>query len=303
MNEKITLKRLVEQQEFYYDLGKDFQAFERTVDVTTEQAKEKFQKAMGSKILGNKVVVRASRGYKQPEKDYTINKVSSINIDWYYTQYVVTIKDESDKEYFLKPGFKIKVVGAPKGEKIPQTSQAPQEPTKAPEVPGVPEKDVPAPKMSDKPAAPGSDRLGKAGGKPVPPPPRPPLEETLNEETDRDDALHYYGTKLTKEINKDYAQRYLDEFFPQGFDVRPYIVSARSSDTDEDGGWYSKFILQIPKNKLSKDFDADDFELEVKSGARYSGGPGQPYSSGYVNIEEAGSTLVFTFYFSGGLDI
>jgi hypothetical protein len=303
MNKRMTLKRLVEQQEFYYDLGKDFQAFERTVDVSTEQAKEKFQKAMGSKILNNKVIVRASRGYKQPEKDYTIKKVTAINIDWYYTQYVVTIKDEGGKEYFLKPGFKIKVVGAPKGDEKPTTTQAPEEPTKAPEEPKKPEANVPpqAPPggPTGKPTAPGATGPTKKGPGLPPPPKMPKLEEENKE--------FKTSSNLSGEDMK-FVQNDLGKFFPMTdsntiFDVKPYIVSAKWDGPDEDGAWSTEYLLQIPKNKLSKEFDPEDFSLDVKNDAYHYSHPGGQFSRGSVEIEDKGTFYLFRFYLNGGLDI
>jgi hypothetical protein len=114
-----------------FNVGLDFTSFERTIAAFTENAKNSFQqKLMG--IVGNKkVFLRGSKGYGQPIKDYTIN-VKSVSIDFYYERYVVVFKDEDDKEYFLEPGYKIKILGqaqiVPKTQKRKKKEQPPVAP-------------------------------------------------------------------------------------------------------------------------------------------------------------------------------
>lgn len=74
----ISLSHILEQsdQGQFYDWTRDFDLFKNTLNSTTEQAKSKFEKALASKIMNKSVVVRASRGYKQPVKDYTISRVT-----------------------------------------------------------------------------------------------------------------------------------------------------------------------------------------------------------------------------------
>lgn len=109
----IKLTEIIDQQEkeLYYDFGRDFQSFQRTVDVSTEEAKNRFEKGIGSKILNKRIEVRASKGFKQPVKTFTLDKVTSISIDDYFDNWVVVVKDQKNKEYFLQPGYKIKVLG------------------------------------------------------------------------------------------------------------------------------------------------------------------------------------------------
>lgn len=112
------LKRIVEQQELasqYYDLGRDFWSFTQAIDSTTETVKNQFEKAIASKLKNKKIRARASRGYKQFEKDYEINVVS-VSLDDYYDNYVVVVKGSNDKEYFLKPGFKVQIIGTAEAE-------------------------------------------------------------------------------------------------------------------------------------------------------------------------------------------
>lgn len=127
----ISLKRIVEQQDStgqYYDLGKDFANFKRSIDGTFEQVKSKFEAAIGSKLAGKRVRARASRGYKQYVKDYEFD-ITKITIDDYYDNYVVVAQDNTTpkpKEYFLKPGFKVTILGPATGQPSPQKGGKPQ---------------------------------------------------------------------------------------------------------------------------------------------------------------------------------
>lgn len=121
----ILLKRIIEQQGSngqYYDLGKDFSNFRRTIDGNNDQIKQRFEQAIGSKLNGKRILARASRGYKQFEKMYEFD-VSKITLDDYYDNYVVIAHDNSTskpKEYFLKPGYNITIIGNATGQPSPQ---------------------------------------------------------------------------------------------------------------------------------------------------------------------------------------
>lgn len=117
-----------------FNVGLDFTNFERTIAAFTENAKNAFQQKLMSLVGNKKVFLRGSKGYGQPIKDYTIN-VKSVSIDFYYERYVVVFKDENDKEYFLEPGYKIKILGqaqivpkTPKKKKKEQLPVAPVQP-------------------------------------------------------------------------------------------------------------------------------------------------------------------------------
>jgi len=127
----INLKRIIEQQgsEQLYDLGRDFSNFRRTMDGTSEQIKNKFEQAIGAKLNGKRIRARASRGYKQYVKDYEFD-VTNVSIDDYYDNFVIVAKDNATpkpKEYFLKPGFKIQILGPATGQPSPQKGGKPQE--------------------------------------------------------------------------------------------------------------------------------------------------------------------------------
>jgi hypothetical protein len=93
-----------------YNVGLDFTTFEKTLASFTENSKNAFQNKLLNIVGNKKVFLRGSKGYGQPIKDYTIN-VKSVSIDFYYERYVVVFKDENDKEYFLEPNYRIKILG------------------------------------------------------------------------------------------------------------------------------------------------------------------------------------------------
>ena len=93
-----------------FNVGLDFNNFEKTIAAFTENAKNLFQTKLLNLVGNKKVFLRGSKGYGQPIKDYTIN-VKSVSIDFYYDRYVVVFKDENEKEYFLEPGYKLKILG------------------------------------------------------------------------------------------------------------------------------------------------------------------------------------------------
>lgn len=98
-----------------YDVLPDFTNFDTKLKGSTESLKNNLQKNIQDKILGKKIVIRASKGYKQPEADYTVN-VTGVSIDYYYDRYVIIIlgREENKQKiakFFIKPGFKIKVLG------------------------------------------------------------------------------------------------------------------------------------------------------------------------------------------------
>lgn len=97
------------------DIQQDFSNFDSKLKNSTELIKNNLQNTLNNKLLGKKVIVRSSKGYKQPESDYKVN-VSNVEIDYYYDKYIIIIvgKEENKQKmqrFFVNPGFKIKVVG------------------------------------------------------------------------------------------------------------------------------------------------------------------------------------------------
>ena len=136
----ILLSRIVEQQGTegqYYDLGRDFANFRRTIDGTSDQIKQKFEQAIGKSLVGKRIKARASRGYKQYVKDYEFD-VMKVTLDDYYDNYVVVAHDNTTpkaKEYFLKPGFKIQILGPATGQPSPQKGDKPGDQKPEPQPP------------------------------------------------------------------------------------------------------------------------------------------------------------------------
>jgi molybdopterin converting factor small subunit len=126
----ISLSRIVEQQGAegqYYDIGKDFSNFTRTINGANDQIKQKFEQAIATKLVGKRIKARASRGYKQYVKDYEFDVVK-VTLDDYYDNYVVVAHDNTTpkpKEYFLKSGFKIQIIGPATGQPSPQKGDKP----------------------------------------------------------------------------------------------------------------------------------------------------------------------------------
>lgn len=130
------LKHIVEQieQGQFYDWTRDFDVFKNSLNAATETSKSRFEKALSGKVLNKSVLVRASKGYKQPIKDYTIKRVTGVNINDFYDDWVVVLKNEFNKEFFLTPGYKIKTMGAavaaePGAATAPVPEPKPAEPT------------------------------------------------------------------------------------------------------------------------------------------------------------------------------
>jgi hypothetical protein len=127
----IKLTRIVESygvEGQYYDLGKDFSAFRRMIDGADQQVRQQYEKQIASKLVGKRVRARASRGYKQFIKDYEFD-VTRVTLDDYYDNFVVVAYDSTTpkpKEYFLKPGFKVQILGPATGQPSPQKGGDPR---------------------------------------------------------------------------------------------------------------------------------------------------------------------------------
>ena len=138
----IKLTRIVESygaEGQLYDLGQDFAQFRRMIDGADQQIRQQYEKQIASKLVGKRVRARASRGYKQYVKDYEFD-VTKITLDDYYDNFVVVAYDGTTpkpKEYFLKPGFKIQILGPATGQPSPQKGGDPrfEKPTQASPMP------------------------------------------------------------------------------------------------------------------------------------------------------------------------
>ena len=111
-----------------YDIGKDFSCFRRMIDGADQQIKQQYEKAISTKLVGKRVRARASRGYKQYVKDYEFD-ISRITLDDYYDNFVVVAYDSTTpkpKEYFLKIGFKVQILGPATGQPSPEKGGDPR---------------------------------------------------------------------------------------------------------------------------------------------------------------------------------
>lgn len=134
-----------------YNVSSDFSDFEARIARATAEAKAAFIRNLNARVMGKKVSIQASKGYGQPIRDYEIS-VTSTSLDYFYDRYVVILRDEDDKEYFLKTGFKITILG--QGEPLkPQVEKAPKK-EKPKAAPG--EKITSVPAQTTAPAAPTS---------------------------------------------------------------------------------------------------------------------------------------------------
>jgi len=107
-----------------YNVSSDFSDFEARIARATAEAKASFIRNLNARVMGKKVSIQASKGYGQPIRDYEIS-VTSTSLDYFYDRYVVILRDEDDKEYFLKTGFKITILG--QGEPLkPQVEKTPK---------------------------------------------------------------------------------------------------------------------------------------------------------------------------------
>ena len=155
-----------------YSLQPDFSEFDTKLKDSTEALKTGLQKKIQDQILNKKIVVRASKGYKQPESDYTLN-VTGVNIDYYYDRYVIIIvgREESKQKtakFFIKPGFKLKILGSadvkPKDRYQIAKSQALVDPNK--QAAATPSNTVTS---KEPPAAPAETKPDDQGGTQPPP--------------------------------------------------------------------------------------------------------------------------------------
>jgi hypothetical protein len=125
------LKKIVESYGAecqFYDIGKDFSSFRRMIDGADQQIKAQYEKAISDKLVGQRIRASASRGYKQYVKTYEFD-VTKIGLDDYYDNFVVVAYDNTSpkpKEYFLKTGFKVQILGPATGQASPQKGGDPR---------------------------------------------------------------------------------------------------------------------------------------------------------------------------------
>jgi hypothetical protein len=316
-----------------YDWTRDFRAFEDTKNKQEAAAKKGLVAKMNKFLLNKSITANASRGYGQPKSDYTIESIKKVSVEFWYDKYVVIVTDGNDKKYFLTPGVNIKIdQGAAAGGEQPAAPGADQAPTEPPPEQTPPEPEAPMePKAEEPPAETppegGAPAEPKAAMEPPPPaapkapapPPAAPAPKAPAPAAPKPEVPAPAPKKkklppqpIAEEINeRPYNKQYVNRDFGPLFqpfiqkqsklDLTPCFISGRTSNNGK--GWNSTVKLSILAESLVKNFDEREFQLHVKDVSRSSGGPGQSYSHGGVDIQKHGRFYEFTFNKNGGLDI
>jgi hypothetical protein len=109
----------------FYDVAKDFQSFEKTIEIEEEAAKRTLETTLKTTLGNKKVVVRASKGsVGQTEQDYTINAIGA-SVTYMSDKFYVIVKGDDGKDYYINPAFKVKVLGPAEKKKLSITPQMP----------------------------------------------------------------------------------------------------------------------------------------------------------------------------------
>lgn len=236
----IKLSRIVEQQGMdgqYYDLGKDFANFRRTIDGADEEIKKRFEQSIGEKLIGKRVRARASRGYKQYVKDYEFDIVK-VTLDDYYDNYVVVAHDNTTpkpKEYFLKPGFKIQILGVATGQPSPQKGGKPE---------GLPQ-------PSTTPSDSTPTQPTNAQHQPMTPAPigNQPVKEA--------DEKGYYDAYPIEEIVRDVEPWFKSSLIKPTTSMRDFIKEIGWQKEIARGTKVAMFDIKVPANALKIDLTPD----------------------------------------------
>ena len=117
----------------------DLDDFETKVSNSTEQAKNDFQSKILQKISNKQVrLVRAAKGFGQPEREYVVN-VADVKIEFWYQKYVVVItgreqNKQKESDFHLTAPYIIKIVGQAQPSKSKkQTQPAAPKPVQPPQ--------------------------------------------------------------------------------------------------------------------------------------------------------------------------
>ena len=123
----------------FYDVLKDYQAFQITIDSQEEAAKKDLNTTLTKALVNKEVTVRASKGaVGQVEKDYTLTVVS-VSITYLKDKYYVILKGKDKKDYYINTGFKIKILssGVEAKEETPEAPKASAQPNGKGQVGGI----------------------------------------------------------------------------------------------------------------------------------------------------------------------
>lgn len=122
-----------------YNVKFDLDDFETKVSNSTEDAKNNFQNKILQKISNKQVrLIRASKGFGQPEREYIVN-VADVKIEFWYQKYVIVItgreqNKQKESDFHLTAPYIIKIVGqAQPSRSKKQTQPAKPKPVQAPQ--------------------------------------------------------------------------------------------------------------------------------------------------------------------------
>lgn len=122
-----------------YNVKFDLDDFETKVSNSTEDAKNNFQNKILQKISNKQVrLVRAAKGFGQPEREYVVN-VADVKIEFWYQKYVVVItgreqNKQKESDFHLTAPYIIKIVGQAQPSKSKkQTQPAAPKPVQPPQ--------------------------------------------------------------------------------------------------------------------------------------------------------------------------
>jgi hypothetical protein len=290
-----------------YDFTKDFRAYQDAVNKADNAAKKAFLKKTNEKLLNKTVTANASRGYGQPKSDYTIEGVKKVSVDFYYKEDVVVLTDDNDKKYFLTPGVNIKIeAGAPEepAPEEPTTDQTPQG-AEAPPAPPAPAEQPPAagaatpPAPGAPPAPPGGEVPPAAPGA-VPAPGAPPAGQEepptgLKDLKKKKKPAAPQMEQIQKDIGHIFSELVKTEHLNKNgvFEVAPYVTSRITENVGDNR--VSKFLLEMPRSLFEKAIDNRDLKLSIISEMRKSGGRGQQFCEGCVDVISIGRNYLFNF--------
>lgn len=118
------------QQSGSYQLSVDFDSFEKSI----AKIVTKFEQIIESKVKGKRVVLRASKGIGQVEKEYEFG-VASVSLTMYKEKYNIIFRGTNEKEYYVNPSFPVKIKGVAQSETEPATTPVSEKPLQIPRNP------------------------------------------------------------------------------------------------------------------------------------------------------------------------
>ena len=254
----INLSRIIEQygaQSQYYDVGKDFSNFRRMIDGADQQIRQQYEKSISAKLVGKRVRARASRGYKQYVKEYEFD-VTKISLDDYYDNFVIVAYDSTTpkaKEYFLKPGFKVQILGPATGQPSPQKGNKPGD--MQPRTPSSPpiKPQIEPNKAQHQPMA-----LAPAG--------RTPSEEPVQEEQ-KEQGQGFYDAYPIDDILQDIKPWIPTVLLKPETALRDFVVGLGWQKKIDDNTTTAMYDLKIPSSMVKPNVGVDQVkDLIQKAG-------------------------------------